>query len=127
MARIRDRKSVSASTDAHRVVALDAELRIGNASALQTMLCEALASGGEIVLDATAVQSADSAALQLLYAFVRDSKARGMRVSWLPAQPSLRRDAGLLDLDRPLGLNSPRCTMIDQNFQFNKAQARART
>ncbi len=105
MARIRDRKSAAASPQAGRVVALSAELRIGNARALQAMLSEALASDGEIVIDATAVQSADSSGLQLLYAFVRDSKARGLAVSWRVSEKALRRDAGLLDLDNALGLN----------------------
>lgn len=105
MARIRDRKPATASPQAQRVVALSAELRIGNARALQAMLSEALASDGEIVIDATAVQSADSSGLQLLYAFVRDSKARGLAVSWRVSEKVLRRDAGLLDLDNALGLN----------------------
>lgn len=105
MARVRGRNPSAATAAAQRVVALGSELRIGNARALQATLCEALAAGGEIILDATAVQTADSAGLQLLYAFVRDSKARGMAVSWRLAQPALRRDAGLLDLDTTLGLN----------------------
>ncbi|MDP1697161.1 MAG: STAS domain-containing protein [Xanthomonadaceae bacterium] len=104
MARVRRRKSEIAAADAHRVVALGAELRIGNANALQAMLCEALESGDEIILDATDMRSADSAGLQLLYAFVRDSKARGISVSWQMSETILRRDAGLLGLDKALGL-----------------------
>lgn len=107
MARIRDRKPVPALTDARHVVALGAELRIGSARALQAMLSEALESGGEVIIDASAVQSADSAGLQLLYAFVRDAKARGMAVSWQVPEKTLRRDAGLLDLDTALGLGGP--------------------
>lgn len=117
MARVRDRTPVATTVAARRVVALGAELRIGNARALQATLCEALAVGGEIMLDATAVQTADSAGLQLLYAFVRDSKARGVVVSWQLAQPSLRRDAALLDLDRIMGLNPRHEATADQSAQ----------
>ncbi|PKM15409.1 MAG: anti-anti-sigma factor [Gammaproteobacteria bacterium HGW-Gammaproteobacteria-2] len=105
MARMRSRKPQPSTVEAHRVVALGAELRIGNANALQAMLREALASGDEIILDATDVRSADSAGLQLLYAFVRDSKARGITVSWQMSETILCRDAGLLGLDKALGLN----------------------
>ncbi len=104
MARMRTRKPQPSAAGAHRVVALGAELRIGNANALQAMLREALASGDEIILDATDVRSADSAGLQLLYAFVRDSKARGITVSWQMSETILYRDAGLLGLDKALGL-----------------------
>jgi len=105
MARMRSRKAQPLAVEARRVVALGAELCIGNANTLHAMLCEALASADEIILDATDVRSADSAGLQLLYAFVRDSKARGKAVSWQMSETILRRDAGLLGLDKSLGLN----------------------
>lgn len=117
MATVSDREPVATTAAKQRVVALGAELRIGNAGALQATLCEALAAGGEVILDATAVQTADSAGLQLLYAFVRDSKARGVVVSWRTAQPTLRRDAGLLDLDKALGLHGRHEATADQSAQ----------
>lgn len=104
MASIRGRKKTSEPTAAHRVLALGPELRIGNVRTLHATLSEALASGEDITLDASAVQSADTAGLQLLYAFVRDSKRRGQAVTWREPNAVLRRDAGLLDLDAALGL-----------------------
>lgn len=94
----------SRSAAAHRVLTLGPELRIGTVHALHASLREALASGEDIILDAAAVQSADTAGLQLLYAFVRDSKQRGQSVTWREPNAVLRRDAGLLDLDTALGL-----------------------
>lgn len=94
----------SAPAAAHRVLTLGPELRIGAIQALHASLREALASGEDITLDATAVQSADTAGLQLLYAFVRDSKQRGQSVTWCEPNAVLRRDAGLLGLDAALGL-----------------------
>src|SRR3546814_18685354 len=91
------------SAAAHRVLTLGPELRIGTVQALHASLREALASGEDITLDATAVQSADTAGLQLLYAFVRDSKQRGRSVTWREPNAVLSRDACLRYLKSALG------------------------
>ncbi|GAP66178.1 hypothetical protein MBSD_n1481 [Mizugakiibacter sediminis] len=85
-------------------LALQPALRIAGAHALREQLLEALAAGRPVVLEAGAVESTDTAALQLLCAFVREGRERGIAVEWRAPAPALARDAGLLGVAALLGL-----------------------
>lgn len=104
MARARNRNARTESADAH-VVTLDAALRIGSVAALYAQLRDAIEGAAQVILDAARVESTDTASLQLLYAFVREGRERGIEVNWrAPAKP-LCRDARLLGLSVEMGLS----------------------
>lgn len=87
-----------------QVIRLPDALRIGAIRDLHAMLREAIDAQGCVTLDAAAVQTADTAALQLLYAFVRDGRDRGVQIVWEAPTENLRRDAERLGLGARLGL-----------------------
>jgi ABC-type transporter Mla MlaB component len=59
-----------------------------------------------VSLDAANVERIDTAALQLLCAFVRDRQARGLKVQWQGTSTALQEAADLLDLRTHLSLNA---------------------
>jgi anti-anti-sigma regulatory factor len=85
-------------------VTLADSLDIAQVQTLHATLREALARAQPVALDAAAVQRVDTAALQVLAAFVRTAQARGVAVSWRTVPESLTRAAGLLGLRDVLGL-----------------------
>lgn len=85
-------------------VRLAGALGIATVRDLHALLREAIATGSPVTLDAAAVEAADTAALQLLYAFVRDGRDRGIEIVWKAPPERLRRDAERLGLGAPLGL-----------------------
>lgn len=85
---------------------LPGALRIGTVRDLHSKLREAIAAGRPVTLEAEAVETADTAALQLLYAFVRDGRDRGVEIGWKAPTERLRRDAERLGLSVPLGLGT---------------------
>lgn len=103
MARARQRRTRGERAAPLRL-ALQPTLRIAGAHALREQLREALAAGRPVVLQADAVEAADTAALQLLCAFVREGRERGIAVEWQAPAPALTRDAGLLGVAALLGL-----------------------
>lgn len=103
MARARNRNAGPDHALSH-VVQLDAALRIGSVAALYARLRDAIDGAEQVTLDAARVESTDTASLQLLYAFVREGRERGVEVHWhAPAKP-LCRDARLLGLSVEMGL-----------------------
>jgi anti-anti-sigma factor len=77
-------------------------LDISMAAALHQTLKKALESGAPITLQVHKVERADTAALQVLAAFMRAARARGITVSWNAPSASLRRSAQLLGLAQEL-------------------------
>lgn len=65
---------------------------------------ERLASGGAMRIDGSAVQSADTAGLQLLLALRRDVLASGTSFEWHGISPVLLETGALLGLSAALGL-----------------------
>jgi len=65
---------------------------------LKTALSDFLGSNDETILDVSAMERVDAAAMQLLYAFVRERKARGGKVSWVGDSPSFSEAVRLLGL-----------------------------
>lgn len=71
---------------------------IASAAELKQSLVKALQSSQSIVLVAGQVERADTAALQLLSAFVHDATFRGVTVEWRDPSAALCQSAQLLGL-----------------------------
>lgn len=71
---------------------------ISEVSALRERMLAALDAGLPIRLDVSAVERADTAAIQLLCAFASDARRRGLGVEWHEPSDALRRAATLLGL-----------------------------
>jgi ABC-type transporter Mla MlaB component len=78
---------------------------VKDAAQFKTALCACVDSPDCVVLDVAAVERVDTAALQLLCAFVRDRGARGLKVSWRGSSAALLEAAELLDMNSLLGLS----------------------
>jgi phospholipid transport system transporter-binding protein len=74
--------------------------------ALQSELAARLDESGPVKIDGGAVERIDTAALQLLAAFVREMRAASRTVEWIDSSVALRRAAGSLGLRPVLGLGS---------------------
>ena len=72
---------------------------------LKALVLEALDSPFEVVtIDASSVERTDTAALQVLMAFVRDMRRNGRRVEWSGAGEGFLRAARLMGLCGVLGV-----------------------
>lgn len=96
-------KSVEVEGNAAAVLVLPADLRIADLGAVQSNL-KSLFASVEVALDASGVERVDTAALQLLVAFRREAKARGMAPAWRNVSTVLREAASLLGLTNALEL-----------------------
>ncbi len=81
-------------------------LDISMAANLHEALKKALDSGTPVNLQARRVERADTAALQLLVAFIRAARSRGVAVSWNEPSAALCRCAALLGLAQALEMPS---------------------
>lgn len=72
----------------------------------RSQFIQALESGQPVVLDASQVERADTAALQLLSAFFHDANAQQQSVEWKSPSEILCRSADLLGLSQLLGLEA---------------------
>jgi ABC-type transporter Mla MlaB component len=75
----------------HGAVALGDSLTLERVTALHEQLKSALAAGNEAELDCSQVVAADTAGIQLLAAFARDARGKGMQLRWREP-PQLLRD-----------------------------------
>lgn len=105
-AKARTPRKRPAKAPAAHLVRLSGALGIGTVRDLHCALREAIDAGCPVTLDAAAVEAVDTAALQLLYAFVRDGRERGIEIVWKAPPERLQRDAERLGLGAPLGLTS---------------------
>ena len=78
---------------------LKAECTLADAGELKSALCALLPQDG------TAVERIDTAALQLLAAFVRDRRLAGAALQWQSASPAVHSAARLLGMETMLALN----------------------
>ncbi|MGY3039498.1 phospholipid transport system transporter-binding protein [Rhodanobacter sp. TND4EL1] len=96
-----------ASTDimpaATAVVHLPADCRMAAQAALKAQLLDVLCKS-EIVLDVSALERVDTAALQLLVLFRRELECSGGTFRWSGANQVLAEAAGVLGLERLLNL-----------------------
>lgn len=79
---------------------------VKDAAQFKMDLCACLESADCVVLDVANVERIDTAALQLLCAFVRDRHARGLKVEWRGHSATLLEAAELLDMRTLLGLSA---------------------
>jgi anti-anti-sigma regulatory factor len=77
---------------------------IASAAKLHEELKVALANEQPVTLDGSDVERADTAALQLLYAFYRDAQQLAVTVEWLPPSEQLLETAAHIGLQEKLGL-----------------------
>lgn len=82
---------------------MNAECTLAEAEPLKTALIGLLDEPEAVTLDAGAVQRVDTAALQLLAAFVRDRRLLGRETQWRGADQTLQPAARLLGMDGMLG------------------------
>lgn len=84
-------------------VSMPADCRIAEVGELHTQLRKAL-DASQIVLDGTAVDRVDTAALQLLVVFQREAQKRERQVQWAGVSAPLQDAAGQLGLAQVLAL-----------------------
>jgi anti-anti-sigma regulatory factor len=80
------------------VISCAASLDISVVQNLYGELQAALEAQQPVVIDATQVERADTAALQMFCAFFQEAKASGIAWQWQQPAPALREAARLLDL-----------------------------
>ena len=103
------RRKAAASTPGSRSRAdgsltLAADCTVAEVDALKAALARRLEESQPVTLDVSALQRIDTAALQLLAAFVRDRRTAGRAVAWSGRAPALEAAAGLLGLHHMLEL-----------------------
>jgi ABC-type transporter Mla MlaB component len=86
------------------VLVLASSCTVKDAAQLKDALCAHLQTPECVLLDAGNVERIDTAALQLLCAFVRDRTACGFKVQWQACSAAVQEAANLLDLRTLLGL-----------------------
>ncbi len=88
------------------VVALPTDFRLAELAVVKAELVQAL-DAPAVHIDGAAVERVDTAALQLLVAFRRESAARGQSSAWQGVSAVMRDAAGLLGLAQVLELPAP--------------------
>jgi anti-anti-sigma regulatory factor len=88
------------------VLRLPPQCAIRDAALLLEQLLLHIEHSAPVYIDAAQVERIDTAALQLLVAFVQDRKAEGRAVVWLDCSEAMVRAARALGLSRELALAS---------------------
>jgi phospholipid transport system transporter-binding protein len=83
---------------------LQHECMLAGATALKKSLCTLSAEKGSVTLDAGAVERIDTAALQLLAAFVRDRRLAGRPLKWRAVSAAMAGAARTLGMSSMLAL-----------------------
>jgi len=100
----RKRGTAAEAAAATAVLALPSSCTLKDAADLKNLLCGHLESPECVVLNAANIERIDTAALQLLCAFVRDRQARGGSVQWQGSSAALQEACDLLAVRGLLGL-----------------------
>ena len=100
------KKSTTASTNKTSRVTLSENLDIAVIGKLKTKLSRAADRCVDVALHADKIESIDTSALQLLYAFIQCVNANGHAVKWHQPSEALLQSAALSGLSRGLGLES---------------------
>jgi phospholipid transport system transporter-binding protein len=88
------------------VLRLPAQCTIRDAAQLLAQLLLRIEHSAPVYIDAAKVERVDTAALQLLVAFLNDRKAQQRAVVWLECSDALMRAARSLDLTGALALSA---------------------
>ena len=94
------------SKSAIHEIACDDVMDISTAANLKSLLVGALESGKPVILDASQVERADTAALQLLASFFHDASAQDQSIQWREPSDVLVHSSKLLGLSTTLNLES---------------------
>lgn len=86
------------------VVRLDSNCTVKDAAALKQSLCAVLNNEAAVIIDVGSVERIDTAAIQVLCAFVRQRAADAHAVIWQGIPTTLREAAGLLGVSDMLML-----------------------
>ncbi len=87
-------------------IACGDSLDISGVGELHRQLSKALKGGQAVTLDASQVQRADAAGVQLLAAFCSAARSRGVAVTWRQPSEAFGLSACLLGLDGMLAVSS---------------------
>ncbi|HLS82345.1 MAG TPA: STAS domain-containing protein [Steroidobacter sp.] len=98
--------AVAQSTE--RTIVLASHCTLKDVAALKGELCEVAEDCCTVTLDVRALERVDTAAVQLLCAFVRERQARERAVEWLGEPATLREAARLLGMEPLLALPEAR-------------------
>jgi phospholipid transport system transporter-binding protein len=99
----RGKAAPSAAAD-EGALTLGAECTVAEAEAIKSQLALRLHESACVLMDVTALRRIDTAALQLLAAFVRDRRTAGLAIQWRGSAPALQTAAALLGLHDMLEL-----------------------
>ena len=94
-------------------VVLDEVLDIASASDLRTKLVQIIGLDQTVSLDASSVTRADTAALQILSAFIQDARLKQQEIHWKEPSRVLCQSAELLGLVNIMGLETGMCLNAD--------------
>jgi len=97
-------------------VVLASRLNIKNIAELKESLLAAYDADSTVVVDAGAVESIDTAALQLLVAFASSRRERSRAVEWHQPSSVFCEAAKMLDLRVPLGIGAGDVTKEDDGL-----------
>jgi len=97
--------SVAAESGEIQSIDCGSVLGMAQVAELRARLVAALNQGVPVVLHASDVAQADTAALQLLLAYWQDASGRGVPVRWETPSQALRETARLLGVGSQLGLD----------------------
>lgn len=95
---------VAAAPVSQQVVTLDSNCTVKDAAALKQSLCAVLNSEAAVIIDVGAVDRIDTAAIQLLCAFVRQRAVDSHGVVWRGTPAAVREAASLLGVSELLML-----------------------
>lgn len=98
------RKSARSTSGSSASITLEPELRMGSATALRDELSAGIEAGQAVKLDASAVSVADTGALQVLYVFASECRARGVEWSWAGVSDAFHEASRLLGMESALDL-----------------------
>ncbi|MDC8756454.1 STAS domain-containing protein [Janthinobacterium fluminis] len=92
------------ATDAARVLAMAPEMTIYQAAEIRQALLDALAAGGPVAVDLSAVAELDCSGVQLMLAAQRQAGADGVALSWHGHSPAVLEALALLELGARFGV-----------------------
>jgi len=97
---------IAAAPAAQRILILGPALTIANAESLRTELLALVEGGGDIGIDGSAVEAADTAGMQVLVAFRRALRDGNRKLTWSGCSPVLMDVSGLLGLQEQIGVTA---------------------
>jgi len=97
---------MAAAPSAQRILTLGPALTIANAESLRTELLALIEGGGDVGIDGSAVEAADTAGMQVLVAFRRALRDGNRKLTWSGCSPVLMDVSGLLGLQEQIGVTA---------------------